>query len=910
MGRLGESPGDGAFRGNETVSGADGREPDLRWQLVGREQELAAFGAAWEGRDGRGIVVRGPAGVGKSCLADECLERAARLGATTARATATAAASTIPLGAIAHLVPPGVDMSDPVKGFGGLAAAMAEAHRGRRWAVLVDDLHLLDTASAVLLRQLMDDGVLWLIGTLRTGEPVGEAVEALCGAAAPGRLDLTALDRTQVGAVLETVLGGRVGRRTVHELHTASGGNPLYLRELTTGAVAAGALAHDGELWELARNAQGGTPKLAELIGARLSAADSAGRPVLELLALCEPLPLADARAVAPPDALSALERSGLVRRTTDGRRTILHLLHPLYGDVLRDGLPELRRRTLLLEQAARVEAHGGRRRADTVRLATWRLAATGAADPRLLRRAAALARHVRDYERVVALLRTLQDTDHTSHSLLLLGEALFELGHQQQAEEVLIRAGELAGTDPERLEVTFIRTLNLFWAASLTAEALAVNEAALARMTGPEEQRMLRINEGSLRTCGGRPAWSADLLAELDPDPRQSPNISVWLMGAMMRSVALAVTGRTREAVAFSGKAYVLHRRLDDKSLMFAPVGQLVSRVLALMEGGRLEEARTAGHRAWDMHGEERNPVAWIWLAYHQARTEWLAGHVGVARRWFGEAAAVSREYRNHRGMRLALSGLGACAALTGDLAVARAVAREILDYPPMEFRAGEQRLGEAWLHARCGRLAKARHVLTEAARESGDTGDVASEGLLLTDVARLGGAHQVAGRLAELAAVCDGAFAPARAHLAAALVADDPAALLASAAELGAVGADLAAAEAASAAAAGWQRAGQPHEAGSAAARARLWAARCEGARTPLLALAQTAPALTEREREIVLLAAAGTASKDIAGTLRLSVRTVDNRLQRVYDRLGITGRHQLAEVLGLQGDAAPIT
>src|SRR5260221_688626 len=85
--------------------------------------------------------------------------------------------------------PRGTDMSDPVKGFTRLAAAMAEAHRGRRWAVLVDDLHLLDTASAVLLRQLMDDGVLWLIGTLRTGEPVGEAVEALCGAAALRRVD-------------------------------------------------------------------------------------------------------------------------------------------------------------------------------------------------------------------------------------------------------------------------------------------------------------------------------------------------------------------------------------------------------------------------------------------------------------------------------------------------------------------------------------------------------------------------------------------------------------------------------------------------------------------------------------------------------------------------------------------------
>ncbi|MGW2563690.1 response regulator transcription factor [Streptomyces sp. NPDC001514] len=74
---------------------------------------------------------------------------------------------------------------------------------------------------------------------------------------------------------------------------------------------------------------------------------------------------------------------------------------------------------------------------------------------------------------------------------------------------------------------------------------------------------------------------------------------------------------------------------------------------------------------------------------------------------------------------------------------------------------------------------------------------------------------------------------------------------------------------------------------------------AGRCEGARTPLLAAAPTAP-LTDREREVALLAATGTRSKDIAGALHLSVRTVDNHLQRVYTKLGVTRRSELAGVL----------
>jgi DNA-binding CsgD family transcriptional regulator len=56
-----------------------------------------------------------------------------------------------------------------------------------------------------------------------------------------------------------------------------------------------------------------------------------------------------------------------------------------------------------------------------------------------------------------------------------------------------------------------------------------------------------------------------------------------------------------------------------------------------------------------------------------------------------------------------------------------------------------------------------------------------------------------------------------------------------------------------------------------------------------------------LTRREREIALLAAEGASSKDIADRLFLSVRTVDNHLQNVYSKLGITNRAALREALG---------
>jgi DNA-binding CsgD family transcriptional regulator len=56
-----------------------------------------------------------------------------------------------------------------------------------------------------------------------------------------------------------------------------------------------------------------------------------------------------------------------------------------------------------------------------------------------------------------------------------------------------------------------------------------------------------------------------------------------------------------------------------------------------------------------------------------------------------------------------------------------------------------------------------------------------------------------------------------------------------------------------------------------------------------------------LTRTERDVALLAAAGRSNKDIADQLHVSVRTVENHLQRVYGKLGLTSRSELALALG---------
>jgi DNA-binding CsgD family transcriptional regulator len=83
-------------------------------------------------------------------------------------------------------------------------------------------------------------------------------------------------------------------------------------------------------------------------------------------------------------------------------------------------------------------------------------------------------------------------------------------------------------------------------------------------------------------------------------------------------------------------------------------------------------------------------------------------------------------------------------------------------------------------------------------------------------------------------------------------------------------------------------------------AAARARRLAEACEGARTPALVAAARPLPLTEREREIVTLAAQGLSNREIAERLVVSIRTTEGHLYRASAKLGITNRAELAPLL----------
>ena len=151
------------------------------------------------------------------------------------------------------------------------------------------------------------------------------------------------------------------------------------------------------------------------------------------------------------------------------------------------------------------------------------------------------------------------------------------------------------------------------------------------------------------------------------------------------------------------------------------------------------------------------------------------------------------------------------------------------------------------------------------------------------------------------ELVEVVDGPLVRAHHGHAVAVAAGDPDALRTVIDDYEALDVLHFAAEAAAELAELHQQRGDSRLAAAAMHRCGELSTRAGGLRTPPLARGAGVEPLTAREREVALLAAGGRSSRDIADRLYLSTRTVETHLARVYRKLGITTRSELAAALG---------
>jgi DNA-binding CsgD family transcriptional regulator len=226
--------------------------------------------------------------------------------------------------------------------------------------------------------------------------------------------------------------------------------------------------------------------------------------------------------------------------------------------------------------------------------------------------------------------------------------------------------------------------------------------------------------------------------------------------------------------------------------------------------------------------------------------------------------------------------------------------------DAPPSAFSYDTDR-AEAWMTAAVGALPEARDRLVAAAGRARRHGVAAQEAALLHDVVRFGGGPGVAERLAALAATTQGELIGVRAAHARAVADRDAAALTGVSQAFERLGSALWAAEAAAQLAELYRQRGDEDAAREPAVRAEELGA-ADGLRTPALRAGPPAAVLSAREREVAQLAAGGLPSREIAERLYLSVRTVENHLQRTYAKLGLSGREQLSDALAAQAPPVP--
>jgi DNA-binding SARP family transcriptional activator len=528
-----------AAGGGAAVALGSGLGPGSPVPFVGRQAPLAGLADAWTraaGGDGHMILVTGEPGVGKTRLVTEAAHRVAVAGGLVLGGRCDRGAvgpcqpfveaiggylaatpddalpdlppalrdqlAAAPFGAAAP--PPGPGSAGPGSAGGAeLSGALAEVlvliARDRPVLLVVDDIHLADPDTLVLLRRVSRQCTgtsLLVLATagdeVRASGPFAEVVHDLERDGWLHRLPVPGLDEADVRALARHILaeGPGEGRPAPHRLLGDSGGNPFLLVQLLL------TLRHDARPRAVSGRI---SPAIDEYAAARLGALGDPARDLvrsatvfggtfeLDLAAHAAGLP--QARAL---DAVDTLLATGLVAEVGDGppSRPWAHR-YRFAQDVVRralyDQLSDARRRTLHAGAADAIERLDRDALAHyTLTLAHHRAAgAERSGDQRAARSglvAAARASRGRAPNEAVRLYR--QALDHMpAGDDALRAEALTDLGLAQKAagqpgSEQSLLDGAIQARRCGRLDVAARAALGL---ADVVAERPAMRSEAVA---------------------------------------------------------------------------------------------------------------------------------------------------------------------------------------------------------------------------------------------------------------------------------------------------------------------------------------------------------------------------------------------------------------------------------------------
>ncbi|UFT00387.1 helix-turn-helix transcriptional regulator [Nocardia huaxiensis] len=857
------------------------------WPLIGRSEELEFIGSAMRRRDAaRGVVLAGGAGVGKTRLAREVVALERRRGARVWWVSATECARAVPLGAFAELhAEPGDPHTVVTRAVEWIAGGPDPV------VVAVDDAHLLDDLSALVVNQLVLHRRATVVLTVRSGEPTPDAIAAVWKDEHLERLETQPLSERETGALVAAALEGTVESGTIRRLWRLSRGNVLFLRQL----VGSSAFRREGQVWRLAGEVE--VPAiLSDLVDVRMSVLPSDVRTVVDLLALSEPLPVDLLDTMVERGAVERAEDAGVVAVDTGEEHWDARLAHPLFGEVRRAAMGRLRARRLRGEIATALADSASRQSDVPIRRAVLLLESDLAADAPLFVQVGAHALGLCEFQLADRLGRAAVTAGGGFPAQAIVAYAAMWSARPDLAEVELAALTDLAADDADYVRAMITRATNLAYLLNNPDQGRAVLAEAVDRVANPSLRDTLRAQRAMIDSCAGDVESARTIAREvLSADDVLDATV---LFGSVALVVWAAATGR-EEMTAHAVRGEAACDRLADFANYRSPL--MTQYVFGLVWAGRFDLAAAATTRYHAAVGD--NPYASVGL---------LTGFILLAR---GDLEAATDELRQARRDMAMLASAGAgtyygtlitatqCLAMHGDLDEARAARTEMRRqraacaalHIPMEL------LAESWVAAAEGNTSAALAFAHDAAASARQLGQPMHTVLALHTATRFGDTTTAA-ELADLATRVDGPRAQAAAAHAAALAGGDPAALLTAATAFEDMGDRLSAADAAAQAAVAFRHQGRKGSGNLAAARALRLSADCGGPPTPAVSLVANPLPLSAREREIITLAAEGLTNREIAEQLMLSRRTVEGHLYRASNKLGITSRQEFAAVLGL--------
>ena len=892
--------------------------------LYGREREIAALCGLVDGvRDARSgvLVLRGEAGIGKSALLGEALGGASDMRVLRAAGIETEAE--LAFAGLHQLVRPVQSLLSELPplqaaalraalGFGrrhggdrfligaGLLELLAAAAEERPLLCVIDDAHWLDGASADALtfaaRRLHAEPVAMIFAAR---DETGHAFEST----GLPELRVGELDPRAAEALLEARAGQPVPPHLRDQLLERAHGNPLALLELPfegsglepgqlSPAIADAFLARTRSL-----------PDSAQLL-LLLAAADDTGDPATVLRA-------ASFLQIAETET-ETLENAGLLRVTAGG----VEFRHPLVRAAVRDAAPFSQRQAVHLALAETLDDD---RRA-------WHQAAAllrpdeGVADA--LERSAERARSRVGYgaaatalERAAAITA---DERKRASRLVMAAEAAWLAGRTAASRALLDQASQLPAALTAVVDIDYLRGLiEVAEGSPMDAYDLLVEAAERIASTDPDRARkmLLQAREAAVLSADAaaearvsRQTALAIATATADPFPSEFlSGMAGWLEGDVASAVAClkdaldhADASADPRRLFWAGvAAFVLGYDDHTRRFLQRNVAQaradgavtMLAQALTMQASGELVEGRAASARTHAVEG--------LSLARATGQPNIACFHLSILARVaasFGTTeetsslAAESRKLAIDR--RLPMCDHNASIALA-ELALANAQAEHALTHLNTVLEQGTEVGAPLMRHhgiltfVEASMLAEHRHDARDALdafeRWFSATGSVPNLALLargralLADDERAHEQFEAALRLHGSAArpydrarteLLYGAWLrrhrhrlDAREHLRVAL--------------------DL------------FER-----------LAAKPWAER---ARSELRASGETARRaaptslehLTPQELQVARLVAAGASSKEVAGRLFLSPRTIDAHLRSIFAKLGIASRNALRDI-----------